>query len=61
MINKILVEADFHDMWRGAGQTMWKVSQIFREPGINPSKHKTYIIRTVKEHTFTICGSPMCN
>jgi len=37
------------------------VSQIFTEPGKNPSKHKTYIIRTVKEHSFTISGSPICN
>jgi len=25
----------------------------------NPAKHKTYIIKTVKEHSFTISGSPI--
>ena len=37
------------------------VSQKVEIHGQNPAKHILYIIRTVKERTFTISGSPTCS
>ena len=37
------------------------VSQKIEIPGENPAKHILYIIRTVKERTFTISGCPTCS